>query len=261
MRQRFIQSFSTSGTEQTAIENKELGKPYVAYIEDGQYIDWNTKEPLPTDKLIVTYNVTSTTSDTKIVNTIMSSAFSAKLEDGTEVPLQNNFTYFRFPNTGPQKVIFTANNYTRGRLPSFMSCITISDVFIPDVPEYTYIDLSGFEKCVGLTKINIPDNITAITNGVNFLYCTGLTEVVIGTNFKAFGNQVFLGCQNLTAVTINTVVPPTIGNGVIDNTNAYFYVPDESVSAYKTAQNWAQYADHIKGISEDADGVLDRQAG
>ena len=43
MRQRFIQSFSTSGTEQTAIDNKELGKPYVAYIEDGQYIDWNTK--------------------------------------------------------------------------------------------------------------------------------------------------------------------------------------------------------------------------
>lgn len=43
MRQRFIQSFSTSGTEQTAIDNKELGKPYVAYIEDGRYIDWNTK--------------------------------------------------------------------------------------------------------------------------------------------------------------------------------------------------------------------------
>lgn len=43
MRQRFIQSFSTSGTEQTAIDNKELGKPYVAYIQDGRYIDWNTK--------------------------------------------------------------------------------------------------------------------------------------------------------------------------------------------------------------------------
>lgn len=43
MKQRFIQSFPTSGVEQTAIENKELGKPYVAYIEDGNYIDWNTK--------------------------------------------------------------------------------------------------------------------------------------------------------------------------------------------------------------------------
>lgn len=43
MRQRFIQSFSTSGTEQTAIDEGLVGKPYVCYIQDGQYIDWNTK--------------------------------------------------------------------------------------------------------------------------------------------------------------------------------------------------------------------------
>lgn len=44
MRQRYIQSFNTVENEQTAIDNKELGKPYVAYIKDGQYIDWNTKD-------------------------------------------------------------------------------------------------------------------------------------------------------------------------------------------------------------------------
>lgn len=43
MRQRFIQSFSTSGTEQTAIDEGLVGKPYVCYIQDGRYIDWNTK--------------------------------------------------------------------------------------------------------------------------------------------------------------------------------------------------------------------------
>lgn len=43
MKQRFIQSFNTSGDVQTAVDNKELGKPYVAYVEDGQYIDWNSK--------------------------------------------------------------------------------------------------------------------------------------------------------------------------------------------------------------------------
>ena len=47
MRQRFIQSFSTSGTEHEAIDAERLGKPYVAYIEDGQYIDWNTLWPTP----------------------------------------------------------------------------------------------------------------------------------------------------------------------------------------------------------------------
>lgn len=44
---RYIQSFSTSGTEQEAIDNNLLGKPYVAYIEDGKYIDWNTLSPTP----------------------------------------------------------------------------------------------------------------------------------------------------------------------------------------------------------------------
>lgn len=47
MRQRFVQSFSTSGTEHEAIDAERLGKPYVAFIYDGQYIDWNTLSPTP----------------------------------------------------------------------------------------------------------------------------------------------------------------------------------------------------------------------
>lgn len=40
---RYIQSFSTSGDVQTAIDNGSLGKPYVAYVESDGAIDWNTK--------------------------------------------------------------------------------------------------------------------------------------------------------------------------------------------------------------------------
>lgn len=29
-----------------------------------------------------------------------------------------------------------------------------------------------------------------------------------------------------------------------------FYVPDESVEAYKAAENWSKYADKIKPLSE-----------
>ena len=45
MRQRFIQSFSTSGDVQTAIDGGQLGKPYVAYLHDEERIDWNTMSP------------------------------------------------------------------------------------------------------------------------------------------------------------------------------------------------------------------------
>ena len=44
MRQRFIQSFPTSKDIQSALDNKELGKPYVAFSREEQIIDWNSKE-------------------------------------------------------------------------------------------------------------------------------------------------------------------------------------------------------------------------
>lgn len=60
MRQRFIQSFSTSGTEQEALNANELGKPYVCFIEDGQYIDWNTLSPfIPFSAQPLTFEILS----------------------------------------------------------------------------------------------------------------------------------------------------------------------------------------------------------
>ena len=44
MRQRFIKSFPTSQDIQSALDNKELGKPYVAFSREEQSIDWNSKE-------------------------------------------------------------------------------------------------------------------------------------------------------------------------------------------------------------------------
>ena len=44
MRQRFIQSFPTSQDIQSALDNKELGKPYVALSREEPSIDWNSKE-------------------------------------------------------------------------------------------------------------------------------------------------------------------------------------------------------------------------
>ena len=44
MRQRFVKSFPTSDDIQNAINNQELGDPYVAKAMDVQSIDWNTKE-------------------------------------------------------------------------------------------------------------------------------------------------------------------------------------------------------------------------
>lgn len=58
---RYIQKFSTSGAVQEALENSLLGKPYVAYVEDENKIDWNSKDVpvLPYDEQYFTIEVLS----------------------------------------------------------------------------------------------------------------------------------------------------------------------------------------------------------
>ena len=49
---RYIQILSNSGEVQTALDSQELGKPYLAYLEDEHRIDWNTIEPVPEENWV-----------------------------------------------------------------------------------------------------------------------------------------------------------------------------------------------------------------
>ena len=44
---RYIKIYSNSGAVQTALDEQELGKPYMAYLEDERRIDWNTRSITP----------------------------------------------------------------------------------------------------------------------------------------------------------------------------------------------------------------------
>ena len=48
------------------------------------------------------------------------------------------------------------------------------------------------------------------------------------------------------------VTPPTClqGNNSLTRANSNFYVPDDSVSAYKSASYWSNYASSIYGFSQ-----------
>lgn len=229
------------------IQNAYVDDTQVEKIYLGTDIVWPT---IPTD-LIVTYNVTSTTKTTKIMTNTTPYLEKILLEDGTEIPLptsgQAPWIYYRFSTTGLHTARFIESK--KGNIPSFDSCSAITGVFIPE--GYTKIGMGAFESCTGLTTIDIPNSVTAITDGANFVYCGRLRTVNIGSGITEFGNQVFMGCSVLTAITISAVTPPQMGTGVLQSANnAYFYVPDEAVEAYKAAPTWADYADRVKGISE-----------
>lgn len=228
------------------IQNAYVGDTQVEKIYLGTDIVWPT---IPTD-LIVTYNVTSTTKTTRLMTNTSSYLEKIVIDDEIEIPRQSAATAwqdYRFSTTGQHTARFIESK--KVNIPSFDSCNSITGVFIPE--DYKKIGMNAFQSCTGLTTIDIPNSVTAITDGGNFVYCGRLRTVNIGSGITEFGNQVFMGCSVLTAITINAVTPPKIGTSVLHAAaNAYFYVPDEAVEAYKAAPTWANYADRVKGISE-----------
>ena len=108
----------------------------------------------------------------------------------------------------------------------------------------TKIPYGMFEMCYDLKEAIIPEGITEIEiNG--FVLATGLTTVVLPSTLEKIGMDAFqmAGSPNIT---INATVPPQLYNAeVFKNTNAKFYVPAESLEAYKTAEYWSTYASKI----------------
>ena len=110
------------------------------------------------------------------------------------------------------------------------------------------IGISAFNNARGLTTLRIPVNITTIGNSA-FYECDGLTSVTIDSGTTSIGGGAFMFCSGLTAVYIYNPTPPTLGSYAFMFTNdCPIYVPCGSVSAYKAATNWSEYANRIVGI-------------
>ena len=129
---------------------------------------------------------------------------------------------------------------------TFGDCTSLSSITIPN--SVTTLGNYAFQDCSGLTSVDIPDSVTSI--GIyTFGNCRSLTSITIPNSVTTLGNYVFQDCTNLTNITVNALTPPTLGTNAFYNTNnCPIYVPCESVSSYKSAENWSTYADRIQGI-------------
>lgn len=100
-----------------------------------------------------------------------------------------------------------------------------------------------------IESINIPSSVTSIESFA-FTYCPNLKSVTIGRGLAAIGEAVFWDCTELTTITIQTQVPPTvsvggheIGLGIPSSAN--FYVLEKSIEAYRTAPEWSSYSNYL----------------
>lgn len=151
---------------------------------------------------------------------------------------------------------------------AFRNCTGLTGVYIGR--NVTEIEYRAFYGCSSLTSVNIPASVTSIGNGA-FSY-TSLTNVSIPNSVTTIGVNAFgdistltsviigSGCTSLytyafdsplTKVTCLATTPPSMINtncfGTPTYNNATLFVPAASVSAYRTATGWKNFA-NIQGL-------------
>ena len=110
------------------------------------------------------------------------------------------------------------------------------------------LDSYAFQDCVKLAHVNLV-NVTSI--GIGTLQgCASLTSLGDLTSMTSIGTNAFNGCTALSYMKCLTTTPPTLGSNSFSNATFKIYVPDSSVSAYKSATNWSAYASRIFSLTQ-----------
>lgn len=134
---------------------------------------------------------------------------------------------------------------------AFYGCSNVVTVHFPAV---TSISDNAFYSCKKLTAADFP----AVKNigSSAFQSCISLTTADYPA-VTSIGNVAFMGCSNLTTLILrNTNNVCTLSNTnalngtLIKSGTGYIYVPAALVDSYKTATNWATYANQIRAIED-----------
>lgn len=132
----------------------------------------------------------------------------------------------------------------------FHNCSNLVRVTKSDNSGLTEIGNRCFGECRNLVEIPpLAEGMTTISTWA-FISCTALTSVDLPSSIVQINNQAFFACNNLSYIIVRATTPPTLGSNVLPNQLGSIYVPDASVGAYKTANNWNNYAAKIKPLSE-----------
>ena len=196
------------------------------------------------------YNCSNLTSITigDSVTTIRDGAFSS-CGSLTSVTIGDSVTTIgvkAFYGCGSLTSVTIPDSVTEIGVEAFSGCGSLTSVTIGD--SVTTIGNYAFFGCSSLTSLTVGDSVTTIGEGA-FLYCSLLTSVTIPDGVTTIGEGAFCNCSSLKSVYCKPTTPPAGGDSMLsDNaSDRMIYVPMESVSEYKSASYWDDYADAIVG--------------
>jgi len=140
------------------------------------------------------------------------------------------------------------NGVTSIESETFYGCHSLTSIAIPN--SVTSIGSGAFQGCRSLTSIPIPSGVTFIGNEA-FKNCKSLTSITIPSGVTSIGYAAFADCSSLTSVHCKSKTPPSLivraGSDykpVFDEntySSATLYVPQGSVEAYKSAEEWKKF--------------------
>lgn len=104
------------------------------------------------------------------------------------------------------------------------------------------IDSETNALIVGCKNTIIPNTVTKIASSA-FYACDGLTSIVIPQNVTELSYLAFYCCMNLDSITLNCVVPPTVGENAFVEVDKSIpvYVPCNTSAAYASAIGWNEF--------------------
>ncbi len=152
---------------------------------------------------------------------------------------------------------------------AFKSCNQLLNITFPN--SVTSIGAYAFDGCKGLTNVVLSNSITILINAC-FRACTSLTTIVLPNLITEIESYVFNGCSSLISLVIpenvieigtaalrigsdtnkatiimKPTTPPSIQSQTFESTYLNkIIVPTGCGDAYKSATNWASYADYIE---------------
>lgn len=165
---------------------------------------------------------------------------------GGGIPMPSNLSAATFNDYGLLTSAAIKSGVTIIGNSAFYRCSSLTSINIPN--GVTIIGNNAFMDCIGLSSCIIGSGVTSISSNA-FNNCSSLSSITIPNSVTSIGNTAFYKCSIISNVTVNAVTPPKLGSKVFDNTNnCPIYVPDASVSVYKTARGWSTYASRIQAI-------------